>query len=339
MASFEALPADQRAVLQLLLRQRKSYEEIAQMLRISDDAVRARAHGALGALGPDDGAGLSPDERAGVADYLLGQGDADRRLGAYALLEDSPAARAWARVVAGELRPVVGDSLPDVPAEGSGAAPAATPAPATPGAPDGAASGGLAGLGPARPRSSKVGGLLLIGAVLAAVAVALVLLLSGGDDDKDKDKDKAADKPATTTTAANPQVEAQVNLTPPESRKSSKALGVVQIVRVEDRRAINAVVDGLPTPPEGSGYGIWLTGTGKNEWLGFFQNADEQGRLIAQGALESDVNQFTGMLVTRERGRDPKKPGTVFLRGPIQAPSGQAGSGSSGSGTTTDGSG
>src|SRR5690242_12824963 len=42
--SLEALAPDQRAVVQLVLQQDRSYEDLAGLLGISTDAVRERAH-------------------------------------------------------------------------------------------------------------------------------------------------------------------------------------------------------------------------------------------------------------------------------------------------------
>ena len=56
MSRIDDLAPDQRAVLQLLLKQGKSYVELATLLRITPDAVRDRAVAALEELGPRDGA-------------------------------------------------------------------------------------------------------------------------------------------------------------------------------------------------------------------------------------------------------------------------------------------
>src|SRR2546430_2219437 len=50
MARLDQLPPDQRAVLQLLLKQGKSYGEIADLLKIERSAVKARAHDAVAVL-------------------------------------------------------------------------------------------------------------------------------------------------------------------------------------------------------------------------------------------------------------------------------------------------
>ena len=52
MSRLDELPPDQRAALSLLLRQRKSYAEVATLLGISERAVHDRAHAALAVLAP-----------------------------------------------------------------------------------------------------------------------------------------------------------------------------------------------------------------------------------------------------------------------------------------------
>src|SRR4051794_15878312 len=120
MARFDDLPADQKAVLQLVLRQGRTYEEIAGLLKISPEAVRDRALTALDALGPADTAGLDPDRQDDVGDYLLGQQTASARAETRSNLEADGPARAWARTVAGELRgagAATDDALPEIPAD------------------------------------------------------------------------------------------------------------------------------------------------------------------------------------------------------------------------------
>src|SRR3954454_392547 len=69
--SLDVLAPDQRAVVQLVLQQDRSYEELAGLLGIAPEAVRDRARRGLERLAPDDG--LTDDERGELADYLLGQ--------------------------------------------------------------------------------------------------------------------------------------------------------------------------------------------------------------------------------------------------------------------------
>jgi hypothetical protein len=112
--SLDALAPDQRAVVQLVLQQERSYEDLAGLLGITAAAVRDRAHKGLDRLAPIEG--VSDDERAAVADYLLGQQSVSRREATRSLLSTSNNARAWAQAVHAELAEVTTSPLPDVPA-------------------------------------------------------------------------------------------------------------------------------------------------------------------------------------------------------------------------------
>src|SRR3954471_17529692 len=117
MSPVDTLDATQRAVLQLVLKQGKGYDEIADLLGIEVSAVRGRAHAALDALGPST-TGLTAGHRADIADYLLGQQSTEDRDATREQLAESPAARAWARSVAGELRSLARNGLPEIPDAG-----------------------------------------------------------------------------------------------------------------------------------------------------------------------------------------------------------------------------
>ena len=120
MARFDDLPADQKAVLQLVLRQGRTYAEIATLLKISDAAVQNRALTALDAIGPSGLEGLDDERQDEVGDYLLGQQSASERAATRDFLEASQSGRDWARAVAADLRGagVAGeDGLPEIPAD------------------------------------------------------------------------------------------------------------------------------------------------------------------------------------------------------------------------------
>src|SRR4051794_2892934 len=109
---LDALAPDQRAVVQLVLQRERSYAQIAELLKISEDAVRARAHAGLAALAPD--VELPPDKLAQIADFLLGQQNGKPRQATRRLLRSSNGAREWAETVRAQLEDV-GGSLPDLP--------------------------------------------------------------------------------------------------------------------------------------------------------------------------------------------------------------------------------
>jgi hypothetical protein len=116
---LDALAPDQRAVVQLVLQRGRSYAEIAELLKIFEDAVRARAHAGLSALAPE--LELPADKVAQVADYLLNQQNGRPRQATRRLLRQSNGARAWATAVRAELEDVAG-SLPEIPAPAGAAA-------------------------------------------------------------------------------------------------------------------------------------------------------------------------------------------------------------------------
>ena len=307
MARLDQLPPDQRAVLQLLLKQGKSYGEIADVLKIERTAVKARAHDALAALGPEDTDDLSDDRRDEIGDYLLGQQDEGQRAATRSFLESSPAGRAWARVVGSELRELKPDGLPEIPAEGAAELDEAHDA--------------LEARRAARgehERSSRLGGLLLIGGVAIAVIVVLVLLLTGGSDNK-KDTGPVGSTTSTPadTSSTTPQVEAQINLFPPGGGK--KPLGVANVVSQSGQRGIALV--GQDVPPTGGkfAYAMWLENSPSDaKRLGFFGAVTKNGRLQGFVLAPSDFSKFTKLVVTRETQRSPTVPGPVVLSGDLK---------------------
>ncbi len=110
--AFEGLAPDQRAAVELVLRQGRSYGELADLLGLSEDTIRARARGGLEALAPD----LPPPARAAeVADWLLGQQAERHAARTRELLSSDPATRRWAETVAAPLRELYGDDIPTLP--------------------------------------------------------------------------------------------------------------------------------------------------------------------------------------------------------------------------------
>ena len=75
MSPLQALAPDQRAVLELLLRQGRSYAELSELLGIPEPGVRSRAHAALAALAPERQAPIGEtiwlDGRTGAAGPVI----------------------------------------------------------------------------------------------------------------------------------------------------------------------------------------------------------------------------------------------------------------------------
>lgn len=306
MSRIDELPADRRAVLQLLLKQGKSYEDLAALLRIEPETVRQRARDALDRLGPL-GADLDPAGQDEVADYLLGQQSASQRASTRDLLETSAAARAWARVVAGELRELAGDSLPEIPAERAEVDEAFDALEARKAARE------------RQGRSSRLGGVLLLAAVGVAVAFLIVFVLSGGDEGNGGESTTAGQTTAQTTTSAGQDVLGQINLNPVEGSPSADALAAVTLVRQGD--AVDLVFQGqdIPANTKGNFYALWLASSENAARLGFTPRVGKKGRLRFRGQLPSDISlgDFSAMLLTRETETDPQTPGEVIVAGAL----------------------
>jgi len=339
MSRLEELPADQKATLQLLLRQGKSYDELAALLRLEPRGVRERALDALDALGPDTPAGLTAERQDEISDYLLGQQSASQRAATRQYLEGSAAGRAWARTVAAELRPLAGENLPEIPAEGVEVDEAFE---------------ALDARREARvqeDRSSRLGGILLLVGVGVALAAALVFLIGRGDDDDggDKQADTAArTTPAQTTGTGTtptegPRPEQQINLTAPGGG-DTVAIGLVY--RGDGRRVLGIVGQGFPANEDNSFYyAVWLRGGTGTVRLGFVNQAvkksGEDAGKLATGADPAALTRkedaelkrvlrrsldgiygFKELLITRETARNPTKPGQVVVSGEIKRPAG-----------------
>ena len=325
MARIDDLRPDQRAALQLLLQQGRSYEDIATLLRIEEAAVRERAHAALDSLGPEDVEGLSLERQDEIADFLLGQQSASQRAGTRHFLEDSAPGRAWARVVAAELRPLAGDNVPEIPAEAAEVDEAFD------------ALDRRTTHREKVERSSRVGGAILIAAAVIFLfgLVWLGISLLSGDDDEGE-QSRAGTTTTQTQPAGQPQVQAQINLLPPEGG-SEKLAGVAQIRTQGDVRFAALVAEGFERAREnGPFYAIWLyTSQDKAKRLGFPPQPGRNGRIATSFELPKDANEFDRLVITRETEQSPRQPGPILLSGPIEGtPVNAEGGASTGTQTT-----
>jgi len=328
MASLDSLPPDQRAVLELVLRRGRSYEQIAELLSIDRAGVRERALAALDALGPQTG--VPAERRALITDYLLGA--LPRRVADEVRdrLAGSPSERAWARVVASELQPLASGPLPEIPVaaprdETPEPAAAAAPEPAAP-APDRPARKPrpqrARGGSPAGPRVSRTGGAVLLAAGAAIViAVVLVLVLSGGGSKKPVSAAARSTTSTSTTpktSGTTPQVVSQINLNPPSG---GAAKGIAEVLRQQGKTGIAIVAQGLTPnskkPP--NAYAVWLYNSPTDsKILGFVNPAvGSNGRLQTAGGLPTNAKHFQKLLVTLETQSNPKSPGTIVLEGAL----------------------
>lgn len=310
MASLDSLNDGQRAVLQLLLRQGKSYDDLAGLLKTDPSGVRTRARGAVAAVGPDSSE-IGTERRDEISDYLLGQQTASQRAATREYLQSSPAGRAWARSALAALEPIGGDTLPDVPAEREEVAEAFD------------ALDARTARQEEVKQSSQLGTKLLLAGVGVLVGIAVILAFSLGDG-KDPAPEASTTTPAATSTTGAVQttptgdkfeVVAQGTLVAPEGGDKD-VKGQVAIVRFPDnnqfRFALNA--EGLPRSAKNAAYGIWLyTSDEKKQFLGFPDTTvGADGKLQTVSDLSPETPAYGAVLLTRETADKPTRPGRII---------------------------
>jgi hypothetical protein len=328
MSRLDELPPDQRAALSVLLRQRKSYADVAAMLGIGEQAVHDRAHAALAVLAPQLARELAPERRSEIGDYLLGQqAGVAERLRTRTYLGSSEPARAWAQALTAELAPLAEAPLPDIPQAAAEAVAGAPAAPAASGppprrAPDAAAGGAgsaPAPLPPATPRSlpsSRVGGAVLLAVLVAVVVVAIVLLTGGSSGHPKTSTSSSSASAGSTGTGTGPTIGARLPLRPPSG--ASRPLGLVQILSEGSKRAFYLVAEGL-APSKGFFYALWLyNAPSSSAPLGKAPPVGASHRLEGGGALPANAGSFHTILLTRETSTRASHPGQVVLSGPFK---------------------
>jgi hypothetical protein len=262
MTELDRLPPDQRAVLSLVLDRGKSYAEVADMLRIPEQAVRDRAHAALDALA---------DERA-TARTAGGAG---------------ASAGGWrSQAPAGE------------PAPESSRSPEREPFPSR------------------TPPSSRLGGALLLGAIVAVVVVAVILLSTGGGGRKgggSQTTSTAAGSTTSTSSTGKPSLNKTIALTPLEP--SLKAAGTAYVLSEGKRRAFYVAARGMP-PSSGFFYAVWLYNSPSSSApLGRAPTVRSDGRMEGGGPLPTNASFYHQLIITKETSTHPSHPGPIVLRG------------------------
>jgi hypothetical protein len=329
MALLDSLPGDQRAVLELVLRQGRGYDEIERLLSIDRTAVRARALSALDAIGPSTA--VDRQRRALIADYLLGQlpprvsEDVARRI------VRSPDERSWAQALVSELAPLASRPLPTISVDHeNGSAPAMQPDAPPAGAPRDSAGPSperpASGPSPERPASRRGGAILLAVGALVAIAVVVILLTRSGSTHKSPPPPAAARSsttpatasasattPATSTTP--PKILAAMNLLPPSRR--GKAKGVAEILTERGTLAVLLVASGLAPNTKHDIYAVWLySSPSKYVRVGYVQpGVTSNGKVERLGLLPANAARYSQLLVTLEPQPPPSHPSRVVLSG------------------------
>jgi hypothetical protein len=323
MASLDSLPADQRAVIQLVLQQGRRYDDIAAMLSVDRAGVRQRALDAFDALAPANS--VPAPQRALLTDYLLGQLPGRVADLVHDAIADDPAQRAWLRVVASEVGGLATAGLPAIPApDARRAAAAASPAAADPSAPAPAtpsgrprtrrteptlpiqaapaaapaassearrarrpgAPGGLGG-------SSRRGGAILLGAGAAVIIAAIVVILLFVVGGSSSNPHRVASRGSTTPTSASTTGTSTTSTTGEKflgqvnlnSPSGAKGrAGVAQVISEHSTLAVLLVAQGMPANTKRNAYAVWLYNSSADSHLVGFVDA----RVGSSGRLETE---------------------------------------------------
>lgn len=327
MSTVDDLPPDQRAALSVLLRQRKTYAQVAEMLGIPEHAVHDRAHSALAVLAPREARALDQAARAEIGDYLLGQQHSvGERLRTRTLLANSGAAAGWAHALSAKLDPLAPGSLPEIPAPGQGPpapgqgppAPAPTPAPAPAQAPYPLSQAAQAPPGPPpeRAASSRRGGAILLALIVIAAVVAIVIVNTKGSSSGNGKSTSSSTKSSTTTTG--PKTEARFPLHSPDPR--SRSTGSVEILSEGGKRAFYIQAEHIPAS-KGFFYAVWLYNSHTSALpLSKAPPVGSTHKLAGAALLPEDAGDYKEILLTRETSTRPTHPGHVVLRGAFKLP-------------------
>jgi hypothetical protein len=295
MATFDQLTDEQRAIVELVLRQGKSYGELSDMLGLPETRVRELARDALVDLAPITARGVEQDWRGQLADYVLGQQAGPEATATRGHLRRSEAARSWTRSLLDALEQLYpnGD-IPAIPDSERGARRAAA-ARAAAGDPTSAVQ---------RRRLVAAGA-----AVGVLVLVALLLwpvgLLTGDDDEPSQ----ASSGGQQTGGDGGPI--------------STRTRGQAIVARQQGRTQILVTARGLEPSTQNTAYQVWLSNSEEDRRSLGATVTDQQGNLQAGAQLPADFEDYEFIDVTSVtvagQGRDQRfEDGPTVLRGLVE---------------------
>jgi anti-sigma-K factor RskA len=289
MATFDQLSAEQRAIIELVLRQGKTYAELADMLGVPEQRVRELARESLLELAPVTARAVEEDWRGQLVDYVLGQQAGPEVTATRGHLRRSEPARAWTRSLLDSLDSLYPNGLPEIP-EGGGPRRQRESAPASNGDP----------LSP-EARAAVLRRRIIAGAGVAVLLLVVVLLwpiglLTGGDDDKGDGGQQASGQQA--------------------ANKKPAGVAVVAVQDGKYRLVLQATK--LPTLKKNQAYEVWLYNSkGDAQSLGA-QLPNQNGDLSGQSQVipRSALDKYHNVDISLEPvDNDRTHSGTSVLRG------------------------
>lgn len=345
MATFDQLAADQRAIIELVLRQGRSYDEIGEMLDSPPARVRELARDALAELAPHTAEFVDPQWRGQLSDYVLGQQTGPEAQGTRGHLRRSEPARIWAYSLLDALDDFYEKGeRPEIPVGEAGAKPRGRDRDPRP---DGDAPSPLAAA-PRRTRTASAGGALspaartalmrrrILGGLGAAVILALLIFggvkLFGGDDEESPKASTNTSTTASTQNQGQGQVVAQAVLNP--IGKNFKGTGAA-LVYASGNQTLAVVRAKLPPSTGKNKYVLWLYNNNKQLAPLAADGTDKDGNFQGAAALPEGWENYRFIDVTyQETAGKNVGHGRSVMRGPLTEPQpGQTGT-TTGTGTT-----
>jgi sigma-70-like protein/anti-sigma-K factor RskA len=276
MATFDQLSDEQRAIVELVLQQGKSYDELSDMLGLPEARVRELARDALVDLAPITARGVEQDWRGQLADYVLGQQAGPEATATRGHLRRSEAARSWTRSLLDALEQLYPDG--DVPAipegeRGSRRAPAALPAREASGEPRTLSPEAAAAV--RRRRLVTAGGVAIL--ILLALLVWPIGLLTGGDDDE-----------PSQASSGSQQAGGAQDGGPIPTRTQGQAV----IARQQGKTQILVTAAGLEPSTQNTAYQVWLYNSDRDRRSLGATVTDQQGNLQAGAELPANFQDY-----------------------------------------------
>jgi hypothetical protein len=294
MATFDQLSPEQRAIVELVLRQGKTYNELADMLNLPEGRVRELARDALVDLAPVSVRGVEEDWRGQLADYVLGQQAGPEATATKGHLRRSEAARSWARSLLDSLEQFYENgSVPAIP-EGERRPKRAESAPRE--------RPGLAATTDPVMRRRLLAGAGALVLLLLVVLVWPVGLLTGDDN-----KSTASSKPTSSGTGQ-------------QTAANKQPAGIAIVVQRNGKKQLLVQAANLAPSGQSEGYYVWLYNSPNDAKSLGGQVTDQQGNYQALGAFPADYRNYKYIDISRQQiGKDPnvQHSGDSVLRGPM----------------------
>jgi hypothetical protein len=283
MATYDQLSAQQRAIVDLILKRGQSYDQLADTLGMPVERVRELAQEALISLAPVSAEKVDSGWRAQIADYLLNQQDPPEAASTRGHMRRSEAARAWSSSVLDSLSHLYANgSMPTIPSGDGGDEPA--PAPRSLKTPRESA-----------PLSDDViRRRRLFGAAGAAVLLLFVLLvwpvglLTGDDGD---------DSPESSQQAQDDiRIVGQVQL---RAVSGQNGAGIAIITDNDGKPEINVRAALNPTG-QNEAYEVWLYNSPDDARSLGAQVTDQQGNFAGRRELPANWRNYRLINISRE---------------------------------------